>query len=76
MICLRSIMNAILKWSNMHSADFTPRKYNLVLLVKQRSTPTTPPLLRKYTLHRVLFVHILGLSIDSKLSGHSHVVTI
>jgi hypothetical protein len=64
------------KWSDMHSAEFTPKKYTLVYLVKQRSIPTTLLYLRNFTLRPSPFARILGLIIDSKRSWHSHVAVI
>jgi hypothetical protein len=65
-----------LKWSDMHGAEFAPRKYTLVHLVKQRSIPTTSLHLRNFTLHPSPSARILGLIIDSKLSWRSHVAAV
>jgi hypothetical protein len=65
-----------LKWSDMHGAEFAPKKYTLVHLAKQRSTPTTPLHLRNVTLHPSTSACILGLIIDSKLSWRPHVAAI
>ncbi len=60
----------------MHGAEFAPRKYTLVHLVKQRSTPTTPLRLRNIIIYRSSSAHILGQIIDSKLSWHPYVAAI
>jgi hypothetical protein len=60
----------------MHGAEFAPRKYTLVHLVKQRRTPTTPLHLRNFTLDPSPSARILGLIIDSKLTWRLHIAAI